>query len=216
MKMEKWKIIIIWVLALIPMILTIVFYEKLPQKIPMHWNMEGKIDRMGDKFPGAFILPLIILAMPVLMGVLPKIDPKRANYKLFGNSYYAIKLYTILILVCINLFILFTSLGFSVLRMDTFIKIMVGVLIAVLGNVMPKLKQNYFAGIKTPWTLASEEVWFAVHRIAGIMWFAAGVLMIILGFIPGAVSAMIYIAIIPVVAIYPIVYSYFAYKKLSK
>ncbi|HEY9061387.1 MAG TPA: SdpI family protein [Pseudobacteroides sp.] len=216
MKIEKWKIIIIWVLALIPMILTIVFYEKLPQKIPMHWNMEGQVDRMSDKFPGAFILPLIILAMPVLMGVLPRIDPKRANYKLFGNSYYAIRLCTVVVLVCINLYMLFTSLGYSMFRMDTFIKIMVGVLIAVLGNVMPKLKQNYFAGIKTPWTLASEEVWFAVHRITGMLWFAAGILMVILGLIPGIVPVIAYIAIIPVIGIYPIVYSYFVFKRLSE
>lgn len=213
---EKNKHILLWVLAVVPLIVTILYYDKLPEKIPMHWNTLGEVDRMDNKFPGAFIMPVLVLAIPLMMAFLPKIDPRRANYTAFKGAYYWFQLCFVVLFGSMSIFVLMVSLGYNIIRVDTFVKLVVGIMITVFGNLMPKLKNNYFAGIRTPWTLANEEVWFSTHRLAGKMWFAAGIVMIALSFIPGQVTAILYFSTIILAAFIPVVYSYFRFRKVSR
>ena len=215
MMSDKKKQYILWFVAMIPLVITLVFFERLPDKIPMHWNTAGEVDRVSDKLPGAFILPGITLAIPLMMTLLPKIDPKRRNYSAFKTAYYWLHLCFAVVFGCISIYVLLVSLGYNVVRVDTAIKFLIGVMITVFGNLMPKLKHNYFVGIKTPWTLANENVWFETHRLAGRLWFAAGLIMILLSFIPGQLTAVLYLACAVFSGAIPMVYSYVRYKKYS-
>ena len=213
MKNEKFKIIFIWVLAVFPIITNVVFYPYLPDRIPLHWNILGQVDRTGAKFPSVFIMPVLCILITVLMVILPKIDPRKDNYKKFGDAYYWIMICVLAVLEIMNIIILLVSLGINFIPVDIVVKLLVGIMIMILGILMPKIKHNYFVGVRTPWTLASEEVWVDTHRHAGKVFFTAGILMIVLAFITGVKSAMFYFAIILIAAFEPIVHSYLVYRK---
>ena len=91
--------------------------------------------------------------------------------------------------------------------------IAIGILFIIIGNLLPKVKQNFFMGIKTPWTLADEHVWYATHRFSGKLWFVLGLVMCACGFVPDTVMGPIILISATVAVIVPIVYSYIVYKK---
>ena len=93
----------------------------------------------------------------------------------------------VVLMGALHLMTLSAAIGYEFIKVDNGVKLIIAVLFTVIGNLMPKFKHNYFIGIKTPWTLASEEVWFATHRLGGKLWFYGGLIMIIFSFIPGAV-----------------------------
>lgn len=213
MKNKKSLVILIWGFALLPVIITFAVYGKLPENIPMHWNIHGEIDSWSPKFPWAFAIPFVGILIAFMMWGLPKFDPKKENYEKFKPQYLIIKLLMVVFFAIIQIVILSISMGASSLRVDTISKLLLGILFIVFGNLMPKLKHNYFVGIKTPWTIASEAVWARTHRHGGIIWFITGFLLTILSFIPGSVSDRIYFFLIIIVAVEPTIYSYLQYAR---
>jgi uncharacterized membrane protein len=212
MKDEKNKTLVLWIIAAIPLLATALVFNRLPDQIPMHWNVHGQIDAYYPKFPWAFMLPVIGILIVFLMDVLPKLDPKRENYDKFNSQYQYIKIFLLLFFIVIQFITIGVSLG-ATIKVDLIIKLMVGIMFITMGNLMPKFKHNYFVGIKTPWTLANESVWLKTHRHGGFIWFAAGFLLVILSFIPGSISAAIYLGLILTAAFEPIIYSYLLFKK---
>ena len=89
----------------------------------------------------------------------------------------------------------------------------VSLLMVYLGNVMPKFRMNWFCGIKTPWTLSSKTVWTRTHRVAGRMFFAAGILGGIGAFIPNDIAKFVFL-FVPLMAatIIPSALSYLWYR----
>ncbi|MGE4282098.1 MAG: SdpI family protein [Clostridia bacterium] len=216
MKNEKIIVRLMWAFSMLPVLLTLIVFEKLPDQIPMHWNIHGEIDAWYSKFPWAFAIPLLGIIITVLISVLPKIDPKKENYEKFKPQYFIIRLFVIIFLAVMQIIIIFTSMGATFLKVDTIIKFLVGILFIILGNLMPKLKQNYFVGIKTPWTLANEVVWTKSHRHGGFVWFGTGFIMSGLAFVPGMGSSVVYFTLIFVSAIEPIIYSWIRFRKETK
>jgi len=215
MKNSKMKYVILYIIALIPIIVTIIFYNKLPDQYPIHWNIQGQVDNYGGRSSSLMTasVPLIII---LLMQVLPLIDPKKRNYENFKGSYYNFQLMFAILMGALHLLTLSAAIGYEFIKVDSGVKLLIAVLFTVIGNLMPKFKHNYFIGIKTPWTLASEEVWFATHRLGGKLWFYGGLIMIVFSFIPGTVSAGIYFAVIMGSSIYMLLYSYLIFRKLQR
>ncbi len=215
MKNEKTLIKLMWGFALFPLLVTLAVFGGLPEQIPMHWNIQGEIDAWYPKFPWAFMAPILGIAITIMASVLPKIDPKKENYERFKNQYFIIRLILVAFFAILQLVIISISMGATFINVDTIVKLMVGILFVVLGNLMPKFKQNYFVGIKTPWTLNNEAVWTKTHRHGGFVWFIIGFLMCVLAFLPGTGSAVVYFALILIAAIEPILYSLIQFKKLK-
>ncbi len=213
MKNEKSMMRIMLVIAIIPLLITVVVFNRLPDLIPMHWNVNGQIDAYYPKFPYAFAAPVIGLMIVFFMGILPKFDPKRENYDKFKSQYQFIKIFMLLFFAVIQFITLSISLGADFIRVDMVIKLMVGIMFIVIGNLLPKLKHNYFVGIKTPWTIANESVWLRSHRHGGYVWFATGLALVVLAFIPGTISAAIYFILILIASFEPMIYSYLSYRK---
>lgn len=203
------------VLSLINIAIGFITYPYLPEKVPTHWNAAGEIDGWGTAFQGAFMMPLIFLGVFLLLIILPKVDPKKKNYALMGKAYSTMVL---VILIFFSL-LYYGTLGAALGYFDGFpslVQIAVGALFVVIGNYMGKLKHNYFMGIKTPWTLASEEVWYRTHRMAGPFWVIGGFLFMLMSFVPeGFMTKGILIIIFGLVAI-PTGYSYVIYKRLEQ
>jgi len=213
MKNEKALMRLMWVIALIPVIVTIFVFSGLPEQIPMHWNIHGEINAWYPKFPWAFMIPVVGIVITLLATLLPKIDPKKENYDRFKKPYLIIRLMLVAFFAIIQMVIISTSMGATFVKVDTIVKFLIGILFIVLGNLMPKFKQNYFLGIKTPWTLASEVVWAKSHRHGGFIWFIAGLIMSVLAFLPGFGSAVIYFAVILFASLEPIFYSWLQYQR---
>ena len=189
-------------------------YPHLPDKVPTHWNFAGEVDGWGTAWEVAFMLPLIYLGMFILFILIPKIDPKRRNFQAMG------RVYSIVILVILLFFsaIYFATLGIALgyfENLPSLINIAIGIMFIVIGNYMGKIKHNYFMGIRTPWTLASEEVWHRTHRMAGPFWIVGGVLFMLMSFVPKGFALTFFLIILFALLLIPTVYSYVLFRRLE-
>ena len=191
------------------------FYPSLPDRVPVHWNANGDINGYGSKLFGAFGLPLINLGMYLMFILLPNIDPKKKNYNNFMSTYQFLKYLLIIFFLGIQLMTLLIATG-VVVNKPILVQIMISLLFILLGNVMGRVKPNYFVGIKTPWTLANEDVWKKTHRLAAPLWVIGGILNILLSFTGTNSNGIAFMIIVAVISIVPVGYSYFIYQKIVK
>ena len=200
-------------LALAALVAFIVAYPHLPEQMPIHWNWRGEVDGYGSRWALLLMGPGLMLGAITLFSVLPWLSPKRFEVDVFQPTY----LYLMLIVVAISGYffavVLWAALTGSV---DAFRIILggVSVLIALIGNVMGKVRRNFFIGIRTPWTLASERVWYATHRLAGKLMVGTGFICLIVAWIGAA--PWIWITLLLAGLLAPVPYSLFYYKKLEK
>src|SRR5574342_216381 len=134
---------------------TAISYPYLPQQVGIHWNYKGVPDDFVQKLYGAIFLPGIMLILYIITILLPKIDPKKANYQRFQDTYYLIMNVILTFLFLLQVVQIATSLG--KLNPAYVVPELVGLLFILIGNFSPKFKHNYFIGVRTPWTLASED-----------------------------------------------------------
>jgi len=186
-------------------------YPRLPQRIPTHWNLRGEVDGWGGR-SAAFLFPAIALGFALLMEVLPRIDPRRANWEKFGDEVRLIVNVMVLVFAWIQGVALGAALGWNV---DTGRAVLggVGVLLVVIGNYLPRIRSNWFFGIRTPWTLASERVWRETHRLGGRTFVAGGMAMVLAGFVPSPLATVLAAGAVGVAAAVPVVYSYLAWRR---
>ena len=214
MKKNKTEIAII-IILIISLVHTIFMYPTLPNVIPTHWNISGQIDGWGHKSM-LFIFQLISWGIYISMYVVPKIDPKKENYKRFASSYVAIKLFIILLIICITEVSMITAVNPESVNMSKIASMGISIMFIVMGNYMPKCKQNYTFGVKTPWTLDNEEVWNDTHRFTGFLWVISGVIMLITSLLVSEKYAFIIVLTITIFSsLAGIVYSYLSHKKYT-
>lgn len=166
-----------------------------------------------SRFWGAFGIPLMAAGMYILMLLIPRVDPKRENYSRFRGAYFSIKLGLTAFFTLLYVIILANSLGYPV-PVDRAVVTLVGLLFTVIGNFMGQLKHNYFVGIKTPWTLASEEVWNKTHRFGSRVWVASGLATALTGLtVGGQKGFVVVVAAIAAAVVVPVAYAYFLYRR---
>lgn len=187
-------------------------YQNLPDPVPTHWNLEGKPDGFMPKPLGAFIMPLMMAGVYLLFLLLPKISPRGFRIDRFADTWMTVCNLTLAFLCFVGLIALLSASGVPV-PMDRAIPAAVGLLLAVLGNFMGKFTRNFFAGIRTPWTLASEEVWLRTHRLGGKLFLFGGLLIVAASLLGAGHAALV--AIVVVMVLVPVVYSYWIYRRLE-
>lgn len=148
-------------------------WPRVEEPIPIHWNASGEVDGTGGRFEGLLMLPAISVGLYLLLTFLPRLDPARANYGLFAGSYGLIRLVFLLFMAAVHAMVIAAAFGRQV---DMLLVMPLGLaaLFIVLGNVMGKVRPNYFAGVRTPWTLTSVKSWNATHRVAGWVFIVSG------------------------------------------
>ena len=208
---KDWYILL---LILATLIFGLIVYPDLPEQVPRHWNIHGEVDGWMDKSFAVWFFPVLNLGLYALFLVLPQLDPRRENYRRFSRAYRIIRILILLFMLLIYLVTLLVALGYP-LQVDTFVRFAVSLLFLLLGNYMGKIKHNYFLGIRTPWTLANEEVWRITHRFAAPLWVGAGALGMALSFFRSPWSAYVFFGAIILVALAPAVYSYLLYRKIT-
>jgi len=187
-------------------------FSWLPEQIPTHWGLTGQADAWSPRWPGAFYLPFIAAGTWLLLRFLPMIDPRKSHYERFTHTYWYFLNFVAVFLAALQLF----SYRAAISGADGSalgINLLIGFLFIGLGNVMPRLKSNWWMGIRTPWTLESEDVWRATHRVGGISFVAAGLLLIIGGMVGGSGRSWTTGLAIVLAVVVPVVYSYIAWKK---
>ena len=211
----KNKKVYIWILAVIPLLMLLVVYSRLPNQVPLQWGLEG-VSRYGSKrelIPLTSLNILFALGMPVFA----KIDPKRKNYRSFSGTYETMILLVEVFVVVMMGLTLVESLYPNTFSIPKAVTVLVGFLFLFLGNMMPKVKQNFFMGMKTPWALSSETVWNKTQRLGGKMFFFGGILMVLGSFLVREKVLMgLLIGIAILICVVPTVMSYLWYQKEEK
>ena len=191
---------------------TVVFYNQMPDPVPTHFSIDGTPDGFTAKPWGAYLLVLTMLGTLVLFWLIPVISPKGFRVDKFRRAYGIIKLTLMVFMFLINLVVIFRSISAN-LPIDRIMPGLVGLFFMVLGNFLGKVTKNFFIGIRTPWTLASEEVWQKTHRLGGYTFFFGGALMII-GSLLNLGGAWLMAVIIGAAGI-PVLYSLMIYNKVE-
>lgn len=201
-------------IVLIPFIYLTIIWNCLPERVPVHWNYKGEIDRWGDKFsliPMLFLLPVL---MYVLMTFIPRIDPKN-RISLMGGKFYQLKFILVLFMSVIALLILYTTKERSINNPNLIFALM-GAFFMIVGNYFKVIQPNYFIGIRTPWTLENSEVWKATHLFAGKLWFVGGIILLLGGLLLSNAFANAFIFVLIVIALVPVLYSFIKFKEIQK
>lgn len=187
-------------------------YPTLPEQIPTHWNIDGEVDGYTPKPWGVLILPLAAVFIFVVMKLIPVISPQGFRTDQFRGVVNIFTVTMVGFMSAVALLVLLAASGRDV-HMNEMIFAGVGMLFIVLGNYLGKVRKNFFIGIRTPWTLASDEVWSRTHRLGGWIFVLIGLFMILNAFVRFPVGWLI--GSIVVVALVPIVYSFVLYRKVE-
>ncbi len=200
-------------------------YDSLPEQIAVHWNINGEPDRIVPKseaWVNFWLMPLVMLLIVVLTVVLPWISPKHFEVEHFRPTWEYVMALVVGSFAFIDLALLVGSWG-QQLPLGRFFVAALMLFFALLGNVLGRVKRNFWMGVRTPWTLASEGVWNQTHRVAGWLWVAGGLI--------GCVGVLVLPLVVPVseptvligafvwimiIALSPAVYSLVLYKRLER
>ena len=207
---NKKHLIISSLLIILPSLIGLLLWDKLPEKIPTHFNFSGEADQFSSKTFMVFFSPLLFLLIHLFLACMISIDPK--------NNKVSDKIY-IMILYSMSLFSLFvhTSIYYKTFHnnfdISKAILFLAALIFIVIGNYLPKTRQNYTIGIKCPWTLEDEDNWNKTHRLAGYLFVGGGLLIAIISFFPKKIMVITFIITVISMTIIPFIYSYSLYRK---
>ena len=156
-------------------------YPAMPQTVPTHWGADGAVDGWGDK-AGTLFMAAMPLVLALVMLAVPRLDPKGRNFERFRGVYLGMSAALTLFMVAVAWMTPLTAFGLvpeGCSLVSTIILFALGALMVALGNYLPRVRPNYTFGIRTPWTLASEDNWRRTHRFAGPVFVVAGAAMLV-------------------------------------
>ena len=190
----------------------VLLWDRFPNQMASHWNINDQVDGTMSRFWGVFILPVITTVMLLLFMLFPMIDPLKANIAKFRPIFNLFIVLIILFMTYIWTLTIFWNLGSTNFKMSSAMLPAIGLLFLFLGYLLRKAKRNWFIGIRTPWTLSSDRVWDETHRLGSVLFYVCAILALA-GSLFGSYS--FWFVIIPTlsVSLFLIVYSYFAYRR---
>ncbi len=186
------------------------YYPQLPARVPMHWNIMGAIDNYMPKEYAVWIIPFFSLALFVFLKLIPSFDPNKKKYQLFEPEWQIIQT----VFICFFAYmqgIVFYASFYPTLQIMKPLFIGMGILFILMGNYLSKIRQNYFLGIKVPWTLASEDNWNKTHRFASFTFVTMGIVVLLEGFFIWKAAPVIFGSILLASSL-PVMYSYLLFK----
>lgn len=204
-------IIAVWTMVAVDFVIAGISYALLPDKIPNLWTVNGAVKELVEKNILMFIFPIAAFISQCAMAILPHIDPNKGNYARFEKSYATLRVFisvmllTLVVMHMIRLRFYEYNISYSIF------KLVIALYIILIGNLLPKIKRNYFIGLTNPWSVASEKVWFLTHRFGGRYFIGIGIALAVLAFFePIAVNIVYWCLIVTLFAV-PTVYSFEKY-----
>lgn len=173
---NKKTLILTSIVILLPILIGILLWNKLPDSMATHFNFDNAADGYREKWFAVIIEPFILLALHLIMAMIIAADPRKKNIssKVYGITIWIIPASSLALAVVIYPY----NLGIH-FNISLFLGIFLGVIYIILGNYLPKTRQNYTIGFKLPWTYANEENWNKTNRLSGVINIVIGILIII-------------------------------------
>jgi len=195
-------------------LITIIMYPVVPDQVVSHWNAAGQPDGYMAKFWGLALIPLIMTALVALFAVIPRIDPLRKSYEKFRNYYEGFVLLLVFFMLAIQLMVILWNTGYPV-SPNLFLPVPVGILFIYIGFLLEHVEQNWYVGIRTPWTLSSTVVWKKTHVLGGKLFKISGIICFAGLLFP---DLAMWFILVPVLAttVITVIYSYFAWTREEK
>lgn len=184
---------------------------RLPAQVPTHWGFDGRPDGFSSPAVAAFLLPGFLVLLAGIFHLLPRLDPLQRAYTEASSPYWVIANLVLIFIAILHATLLGFAIGWPV-RMETVAPVGVGVLLTVIGGLMGRMPPSWFMGIRTPWTLSSEAVWRRTHRVGGVCFMAAGVLVIASGVVRPEGMVMPLLILAGIAAAVPVAFSYVAWR----
>lgn len=211
--MKKYEKIIFTLINLIPFILAAIFFTKMPEQLPTHWNFSGEADGYSSKIFALIGLPLILIGINAIVILIINRDPKNTEENIAAKKIF----FSIIPIMAIVIQVITILAGFDIgVNVGAIIGILIGLIFISCGKYMPTIKQNYTMGIRTPWTLDNEDVWIKTHILGGKCFSIAGIISIIACFLPMKLYAIIFFTAIIIVCLIPVIYSFILFTKIKK
>jgi uncharacterized membrane protein len=192
--------------------MTAVTWSSAPDRVPVHWNVAAQVDRWGGRFEGLLVIPLLTLTFYVLMLVLPRLDPGRANYEAFAGPYATLRLGLVVMMAGVHAIVILWVRGVPV-SFEVWVPLLAGAMFVVIGNLLGKVRPNWFVGIRTPWTLSSKLAWSRTHRVGGWLFILMGVLMMACAAVRTEWAFVTMFSVGAVVVLGLVVYSYLQWRR---
>lgn len=207
---KAWKTLLITsIVTILPIPVGLILWKRLPDVMATHFGMNNEANGYSSKPFAVFFIPFFCLAILWICAVVTANDPRKKNIspKIFNLVLWIIPIVSLICGAAIYTY----NLGHP-LDISSFMMILMGILFMLIGNYMPKTRQNYTIGIKVPWTLDNEENWNRTHRLAGYMWVAGGIILVILA-LTGLANPVLMIGVILVFTLVPTVYSWWLHAR---
>ncbi|MFA6417335.1 MAG: SdpI family protein [Patescibacteria group bacterium] len=205
---EIWPLLIIAVVVA----LSIWSYPQLPAKVVSHWDFNGQANGWMSREFHAIMFPVLMAFMYVLLSLMPKFDPRSERYSEFANVYLTFRTMIMLVLAVTFGAATFANLGYPI-NIGATVSGAIGILMIVLGNYFGKLKSNFFIGIRTSWTLSSENVWNKTHRLGAKLFVIWGLALIAAPWLKPTIAMGILFGGIIIIIVWTGVYSYLLFNK---
>jgi len=208
MKLRKSELVIVGI-VLISILIGIYLYPQMPDMMASHWGIVGEVNGYLPKFWGLFFMPVLSIVILALFIVIPRIDPLKANIEKFRRYYdMFIVLLTLFMFYLYVITLLWnTGMRFNIMQL---LSPAFGVLMYYTGVTLENAKRNWFIGIRTPWTMSSDENWSRTNKLGGKLMKAAGIISFF-GILLPNYALWIILAPVLAAALYPVVYSYLIY-----
>lgn len=212
-KKNKWKIIITSVVILLPILAGLILWNRLPDTVPTHWGASGEVDGYSSKLFAVLGIPLFMFVIHWICIFVSLLDPKHRNIE--GKPLGVVLWICPLMSLLCGFLILSSALGYD-FSVEIIMPIIMGILLIVIGNYLPKCKHNYTIGIKLPWTLNDEENWNHTHRFAGPVWVIGGIALMALSLVPSNIVFILLMIVVILMILIPTIYSYVYYRRHKK
>ncbi|HNP79469.1 MAG TPA: SdpI family protein [Candidatus Pacearchaeota archaeon] len=189
-------------------------YYLMPDQMASHWNIEGQVDGYVSRNFGIFFLPSFLLILALILLFVPQIDPLKKNIDKFKDDYEMFIVWFAVFFFYVYVLTLFWNMGIS-FNMNTALMPALGFFFFYVGVLIEKAKRNYFIGIRTPWTLASDKVWDKTHKLGSKLFKLTGLLVVVSALFPQYSFLFVFVPII-FISLFLIIYSYNEFRKEEK
>lgn len=179
-KKYKSMIIVSCIVTLLPILFGILNWNQLPKKMATHFNFSNEANGWSGRTFAVFGIPLFLLVTHLICVFATTLDPK--------HQHISSKMYRLIIWICPVCSIICAAAiyGYALespisvwLNSGLFVNLMMGLIFIIMGNYLPKCRQNFTVGIKIPWTLSDADNWNRTHRLAGRLYMVIGILFIL-------------------------------------
>ncbi|MFA4132937.1 MULTISPECIES: SdpI family protein [unclassified Brevibacillus] len=193
----------------ISVVLGVICYPSMPDQMVIHWGPNGEPNGFAPKLVGVTFIPVVMLFLFVA------VRSQKQYYKKFQSSHDTILHTLMIVLLVIHSVIIAYGYGYM-LNIGIFVTLILGILFVTIGNFMPRFRHNYLIGIRTPWSLASEEVWKNTHLLSSRVFFIGGILIMLTSFLPTTIHYSLMLIIVLVTILISIGSSRYYYKKTGR